>query len=64
LHAGFWKQDQHFGNWPRHTSVDAVEAVFSLNRFTNLDGNGTADDTMLDALNYRAVTSPGARRSC
>ena len=27
-----------------------------MNGFTNLDGNGTADDTLLDGLNYQGGT--------
>ena len=30
-----------------------MKNVFNLNGFTNLDGNSTPNDTLLDALNYQ-----------
>jgi hypothetical protein len=37
--------------------------VFNLNGFTNLDGNATPDDTLLDALRYHGGSGlPGAAR--
>jgi hypothetical protein len=54
---GYWKQDQHFGSWhiyvPTGSSATLLKSLFNLNGFTNLDGNSTANDTLLDALNYQ-----------
>jgi hypothetical protein len=54
---GYWKQDQHFDSWrvyvPTGASATLLKSLFNLNGFTNLDGNATANDTLLDALNYQ-----------
>jgi len=62
--TGFWKQSQHFGDWPAPYSPSTLlKTVFNLNGFTNLDGNATPDDTMLDALRYHGGSGlPGAAR--
>ena len=55
---GYWKQDQHFDSWPAPFVPTAPGAtllkdVFSLNGYTNLNGDATADDTLLEALSYQ-----------
>ena len=57
---GYWKQDQHFDSWriyiPTGASATLLKSVFNLNGFTNLDGNASANDTLLDALSYQGGT--------
>jgi hypothetical protein len=50
---GFWKQEQHFYAWPApYTPTTLLKNVFNLNGFTDLNGIGSPNDSLLDALNY------------
>ena len=55
---GYWKHDQHFDSWPAPyvptgPGATLLKDIFNLNGFTNLDGDATADDTLLEGLNYK-----------
>jgi hypothetical protein len=55
---GYWKQDQHFDSWPSpYTPSTLLKTVFNLTPpgfdYTNLNGTGATNDSMLDALNYQ-----------
>jgi hypothetical protein len=62
---GYWKQDQHFGSWPPYIptgpNATLLKDIFNLNGFTNLDGDATADDTLLEALSYKGGDDPAGK---